>query len=377
MKGFWHPVSAVYLNEPRVLASPTMLRLVLAGEGKAELVYAGDRMWPTFRHGQVLVVTQVDGTAPLAGDVILANDGGILDVVRLEAAGHAPAVTADADPAPPRGIAPAGLFGRIQRAPRSRVRSRSLARLILDLREATGRGPDPSDDRAQGVRDKYDEQAVHYDRLAAAAIEPRLAASIQGRVPRASRILVAGSGAGREAFELEEMGYEVHGLDFAPRMVAAARAEAARRSSSATFAVADLRTFEPEPRSLGAVVFTYDVYSFVPEARDRTALLTRLRHGLVPGGVVFLSARRTATRWDVALLSLQWLARIARLRPGAWGDSHARRLDASGNLRRSFVHVFTDRGLDREAAAAGLHRVSWDGGHGQYVPRDAAERRSA
>lgn len=368
MRAFWHPVSAVYLSEPRVLASPSMLRLVLSGEGRAEVVYAGDRMWPTLRHGQALVVTPVLGSVPLAGDVVLANEGGILDVVRLAAGGGEPAVVADADPAPPRSIAPGGLFGRIEQAPQRRMRNRSHARLILDLLEAALRAPDPAEDRAQGVRDKYDEQAVHYERHAM-ALEPRLAESVAGRVPRGSRILVAGSGAGREAFDLERMGYQVTGVDFAPLMVAAARAEAARRGSSATFEVADLRTYEHAAGSLGAVVFTYDVYSFVPEARDRTAILARLARWLAPGGVLFLSARRAEGVWDHALLTLQWLARMARLGPAAWGDSHARRLDAAGNLRRSFVHVFTDRGLDREAAAAGFRRASWEGGHGLFVPR--------
>ena len=111
----------------------------------------------------------------------------------------------------------------------------------------------------------------------------------------------------------------------------------------------------------------------MPGLGDREALLARLGLWLAPGGVVFLSARRVERLWDRAVLSLQWLARAARFRPGAWGDSHTRWLDASGNLKRSFVHVFTDRGLDREATAAGLRRISWEGGHGLFVPQgDAA-----
>jgi len=43
VRGFWHPLSAVYLDRPRVLASPAVLKLMLAGEGRAQVVYAGDR----------------------------------------------------------------------------------------------------------------------------------------------------------------------------------------------------------------------------------------------------------------------------------------------------------------------------------------------
>jgi SAM-dependent methyltransferase len=367
-------VSAVYLNQPRVLASPAVLRLLMAGEGRVEVVYAGDRMWPAIRHGDTLVVSPVSESAPAEGDVVLTIDGGIPDVMRMAAEGGVATVTADADPGPPRPVTSDDLLGRVERAPRRRLLRRSMARIWLDLREAAA-GADPVDDPAQSVRQKYDDQAVHYDRLGGAAIDPGLAARLLERVARGARVLVAGSGAGREVFELERLGYAVTGVDFSPRMVEAARAEAARRGSSATFTVADLRSHEEPTGSLGAVVFTYDVYSFVPGVRDREALLARLGHWLAEGGAVFLSARRTKRLWDHAVLWIQWLARAARFRAGAWGDSHTRWLDASGNLRRSFVHVFTDRGLDREAGAANLRRMSWEAGHGLFVRRGAANRR--
>jgi len=366
-------VSAVYLDQPRILASPAVLRLLMAGEGRVEVVYAGDRMWPAIRHGETLVVAPVAGSAPAEGDVVLTVDGGIPDVMRMGGGGGVATVSADADPAPPRAVAPGDLLGRIERAPRRRLLRGAMARTWLDLREAAA-GPDTVDDPALSVRQKYDDQAVHYDRLGAAAIDPGLAARVLNRVVRGARVLVAGSGAGREAFELERLGYAVTGVDFSPRMVEAARAEAERRGSLATFISADLRSHDEPAGSLGAVVFTYDVYSFVPGIRDREALLTRLSHWLADGGVVFLSARRTRRFWDRAVLWIQWLARAMRFRTGAWGDSHTRWLDASGNLRRSFVHVFTERGLDREAGAANLRRVSWEAGHGLFVPRGGAGR---
>lgn len=374
MRGFWHPVSAVYLDRPRILASPTVLRLLLAGEGRVEVVYAGDRMWPAIRHGQTLVVSPVAESAPADGDVVLTVDGGIPDVMRIAAEGDADAVTADADPGPARPVTPRDLLGRIETAPRRRRLRRSLARTWLDLREAAA-GPDVVEDPAQTVRQKYDDQAVHYDRLGSEAIDPGLAARVLERVVRGARVLVAGSGAGHEVFALERLGYSVTGVDFAPRMVEAAKAEATRRGSSATFTAADLRSHDEPAGSLGAVVFTYDVYSFVPGIRDREALLARLCRWLSPDGVVFLSARRAQRLWDHSVLWIQWLARAARFRSGAWGDSHTRWLDASGNLRRSFVHVFTDRGLDREAGAANLRRISWEAGHGLFVPRGGPGRK--
>ena len=375
MRGFWHPVSAVYLNQPRVLASPAVLRLLMAGEGRAEVIYAGDRMWPAIHHRQTLVVRPVAGWIPADGDVVLALDGGIPDVMRMGDVGGATVVTADADPGAPRPVTPRDVLGRIERAPRKRVTSRSIARTWLDIVEAVAGSPDREEDPATTVLHKYDDQAVHYDRLESAELEPALAARIVERVPRGARVVVAGSGAGREAFALERLGYEVSGVDFSPRMVEAAKTEALRRGSSATFGIADLRFHDEIAGSLSAVVFTYDVYSFVPGLGDREALLARVRRWLAPGGVVFLSARRVHRPWDRAVLTLQWLARAARGRGGDWGDSHTRWLDASGTLRRSFVHVFTDRQLDREARAAGLRRDCWEAGHGLFIPRDDAAGR--
>ena len=128
--------------------------------------------------------------------------------------------------------------------------------------------------------------------------------------------------------------------------------------------------------SLGAVVFTYDVYSFVPGIRDREALLTRLSR--------WLARRRRGVplgaRARSALGPCGPLDPVARAAPrgsaAAWGDSHTRWLDASGNLRRSFVHVFTDRALDREAARRGLRRACRGrAGTGCFVPGAASERR--
>jgi len=377
LTAFWHPVSAVYLDRPRVLASPAVLRLLMAGEGRADLVYAGDRMWPAIRHGQPLVVSPFASSPPVPGELVLAIDGGIPDVLRLEDLDGTTLVAADADPAPPRPVALEALLGRITPGIKRRRPSGSMARALLDLLEAAAFGPDSFSDPAVTVRLKYDDQAVHYERVERGVLDPDLAVRIAASVPRGARILVAGSGVGREAFALEQLGYEVAGVDFAEHMVDAARAEAARIGSAATFALADLRSHCEPDGTLAAVVFTYDVYSFVPDRRVRVALLDRMKGWLAPRGVIFLSARRTRGLWDRAVLTLQWLARAVRGSASAWGDTHTRWLDAAGSLRRSYVHVFTDRRLHRESEAAGLRRVRWDAGHGLFVPEAAFEAEGA
>ena len=366
MKSFWHPLAGVYLDNPRALASPTIIKMFLAGERQAVIVYAGDRMWPAVRHGQELLVHPSIPPAKL-GDVVLVLDGGVLDVVRVAQEGELIAVAADADPAPPRQLSAQSVIGRIDGVPSRRQFSAASLRSWRDLVEAVTAGPDVTKDPAETVLEKYDEQATNYARLGGDALEPSLRARLMKHIPRGASVLVAGSGTGREAFALEELGYVVRGIDFSSNMTAAANSAAKQHGSRTTFIAADLRAHDEPRGSLGAVVFTYDVYSFLPGLADRGALLNRLRGWLDPSGVLFLSARRIGGVRDRALLTLQWLARSARRRPGEWGDSHTRWLDHTGRLRRSFVRVFSDAELDREAALAGFRRHSWEGGHGIFL----------
>jgi hypothetical protein len=121
------------------------------------------------------------------------------------------------------------------------------------------------------------------------------------------------------------------------------------------------------------VYFTYDVYSFLPRAEDRIAVLARMEEWLAPGGVVFLSARRCGRPYEALILTLQWLA---RLRAGGvsapWGASHSRWIGADAAIHRSFVQVFTTGGLRREAEAAGFRMRPWRGNHCLLEKRDDA-----
>lgn len=361
---FWHPLSAVYLEEPPVLASPAMLRMILSGEGQARVRYAGDRMWPALRHGQTLEILPLAGR-PAEGEVVLAVDGGLPDLLRVHRTGATLELGADASDDPARPVADRDLLGRAAVAIRSGG-SAAWRRFRLDLAEAWAGRPEAPEDPAESVKDKYDEQAVHYARHDGPAIDPALAARIEEAFPRGGRILVAGSGTGREALAIEAMGYEIIGVDFSPRMVEIARAAAKDRASRATFVAADLRRHEEPAGSLAGVVFTYDVYSFIPSAAARAEVLSKLRRSLIPGGALLLSARRRSGLSDRAILTLQWLAGKMGGRSLAWGDSHTRWLDASGRLRRSFVHVFTPRALEAELRAAGFVPHGWAGGHGLY-----------
>lgn len=369
MKPFWHPLSAILLSEPRCYASPQLLRLLL-GQGRASLIYAGDRMWPALRHGQAFDAVPLGDRAPLqVGQAVLACPGGIPDLLRVGASESSELrLTADADPAAPCVVPAADVIARAllqPAAPRSTAQRR-LRRLLLEQREAWVGRPDTDMDPALSVREKYETQAPFYARAEALVdLDPRLLERMRLAVSPPGRVLVVGSGTGRESFALAAAGYTVLGVDFSPAMVALASSEAARRGVSAIFECADIRGLTLPPRSLDAALFTYDVYSFLPGAGARLDVLRRIHYWLRSDGRVFLSARRVRSWYERAILSEQWLRRRGK---SEWGASHTRWIGPDGTLRRSFVQLLTEPSLRAEAAAAGFRILYWEGGHALLQP---------
>lgn len=361
MTPFWHPLSGVFLVDPPIPATRGVLSMLLRA-GPTEVVYGGDRMEPAVGPAG-RVTLEPTGDAPLfPGDAVAASDGEVVDLLRVEGTeGEGIRLSGDADPAEPVTLDRSAVLARA-RLPRAIATSaaRRRRRRGLDLREAWNGRPDGAE--AETVRDKYESQAPHYARQSALALEPRLRERIRSRVPVGGRILVVGSGVGTEAIALAHDGFRVHGIDFAPAMVAASRAAASREGVEATFDEADVRACEIPKRSLDAVVFTYDVYSFLPGATSRVEALRRISTWLAPGGRVYLSARRARDPWSQLLLAIQRLRGTREL-----GDSHTRWFSGGGAIRRSFVHVFTERALRREIARGGGRLIAWEGGHGEVA----------
>ncbi len=366
MRPLWHPLSAVLLTEPPVLASAQMLRLLLR-TGPLQVRYAGDRMGSAIRHGGLVSVRSRSQT-PAVGAVVLALVEGAPDLLRVAAVeGERVLLQGDADPGAGEWVARDAVLGLTELPVRCPgIRSRVAARLLADLREAWGARAEAQD--GADVRAKYDAQAPFY-----AASEPVVDAGLLGQARRAfapgGRVLVAGSGVGTECFALAEAGYEVCGVDFAPSMVAAAREQAHRRALPVRFDQGDLRTHVEPAGSLAGILFTYDVYSFLAHRQDRIALLRRMAAWLAPGGAILLSARRVRGAWSRMVLTLQWLAGGGGRR---WGASHTRWISIRGDLRRSFVQVFTSRALEQEARAAGFRQAGWEAGHGCLTVARAA-----
>ena len=363
MSSFWHPLSTILLADPRCYATAVVLRMLLESEPETRLVYAGDRMWPAVAHGQPFVVQASERTKASPGSVVLVCPLGIPELLRVHSVTKERLrLVADADPTVSQCVRQDEVLGVARLASRRPRRVLAgLRRRILDAREAFLRGPDPAADPASTVLQKYDNQAAFYVDSGAPDLESGLGQRIHRCVPRGERFLVVGSGTGRECFALARAGWRVTGVDFAPAMVEQATREAVRHGLEIEFLLGDVRTCDFGGARYAAVLFTYDVYSFIPRREQRVEVLRRLRSMLKEPGHIFLSARRLRSIYDRVVLTQQWAARAGR---GEWGDSHTRWIATDGTLRRSYVRVFTRARLDAEFAAASLRLNDWHAGHG-------------
>lgn len=357
MTPFWHPLSTLLLTDPVAFATPSVLRFLAQASGSVELIYAGDRMWPSVRHGDRFTVRLWTGGSLARGTPVVACEGGVPELLRVAEhdAKGAVILRGDADPGLAVRLA-AGEIVAIAELP-TRESSRALRaprRLLVDLREALGPGAGAHADPADSVQDKYENQAPMYAILdGETRLDPGLLALLRERAPSRGSILVAGSGTGRECFALARDGWTVRGVDFSAAMTERARRAAQEESLRVEFETGDLREHREASGSLDAILFTPDVYSFVPGEDARTTLLRKMRGWLRPGGVVFLSPRWVTRGYERWILTLSWIRRgVGRGR--GWGASHTRYIGTDGELRRSFIQLFTVGQIRQEAERAGF-----------------------
>jgi SAM-dependent methyltransferase len=169
------------------------------------------------------------------------------------------------------------------------------------------------------------------------------------------RVLVVGSGTGRDLIALLERGVRAEGLELAPRAAELARANLRQRGLTTTVQTGSVESTELAA-PYDAIVLSWFCYGCIPQARDRIGALARLRERLAPGGRVVLSyvvERTRPSRLPIALARLAaWLSRSDWL--AEHGDVIT--LSPSGGVAH-FEHRFAPAALAEEARAAGLRVV--------------------
>ena len=107
-------------------------------------------------------------------------------------------------------------------------------------------------------------------------------------------ILVVGCGGGREIFGLEDLGFDVSGVDVSAALIAEAHNEASRRESRAVIVLGDGAHFPFADGAFDAVVIWSQVLGHVPLSSGRAAFLAEARRVVRSGGAMSLSAHDQA-----------------------------------------------------------------------------------
>jgi len=114
------------------------------------------------------------------------------------------------------------------------------------------------------------------------------------------RILELGTGAGRIAFGMEEIGYQhIMAVDLSKEMVAEARRLAGALESRVVFQVADARKLSFPDASFDGAIFGFNGLMQIPGRRNRVAALKEIRRVLRPGAwFVFTTHDRNNPRHE-------------------------------------------------------------------------------
>lgn len=176
-----------------------------------------------------------------------------------------------------------------------------------------------------------------------------------------TRILLSGSGTGRELLALMDRGCEVTGLDPSTRALDVCRQRLAARGQRAALVPGFFEDVAFADR-FDAIVFCYFCYSFMPMSRRRIAVLRKAVDLLAPGGRILLSYDLEDRPSGI----LTTLARVSGVLAGAdWraeaGDLLQREPRGLPGIRYSYEHIFTPEELTAELAAAGLVAIDHAG----------------
>lgn len=214
-----------------------------------------------------------------------------------------------------------------------------------------------------GVRDKYDRAAEtrQYAALAPTGLEPPEREMVERHVKSGGRILDVGCGGGREALALARAGFQVTAIDIAPRMVEAARANAAREGLDIAFGVQSATELDEPPGSFDGAYWAGS-YHHIPGRALRVEALRRIVRALTPDGVLILMV---AYREPRGLLSRSRLVDFLRglgasffgtRRLSEPGDGYMRETSQASDPREAcFFHNFSSpHEVRAELEAAGL-----------------------
>lgn len=167
-----------------------------------------------------------------------------------------------------------------------------------------------------------------------------------------ARILIVGSGTGRDLIALVRLGFRADGIELAEEATTCAAAALAEAGLRAELQAGSIETVDLHG-SYDAIVFSWFCYGYIPEASRRIRILRRLAEHLAADGHILISYNsRDRSPSPLATSAAQLAARLSGSdwRP-APGDAV---FFARDSAALQYEHRFEPGELEAEARAAGL-----------------------
>jgi ubiquinone/menaquinone biosynthesis C-methylase UbiE len=184
---------------------------------------------------------------------------------------------------------------------------------------------------------------------------------------RCGRMLVMGSGWGRESIAIARRGIEVIGVDTNPVAVRAARQLAKAAGVHVHFHQADLFYLPYAPKSFDFVILSSLMYSAIPGASQRQAWLNDLGRLLKPDGSVILSFQTPQFQTSHIKAFCARLNALFIKLPG----SNTSYQPGDGYYGEHFMHEFlTEEEIGKEFVNAGMSikELNWAKGFAVVAP---------
>lgn len=162
-----------------------------------------------------------------------------------------------------------------------------------------------SADSLHSVAEKYNsaEEVEFHSQLISEGLEEWERNIIERYMKPEAKLLDVGCGAGREAIALVKMGFEVMGIDISPNMVAKATENAKKEGLNINFKVQSVTDIDCPAKYFDYVLFSREIYSYIPTKKLRIETLRKIRDILKPDGILLFSAyykdRRLFSRLNI------------------------------------------------------------------------------
>ena len=182
-------------------------------------------------------------------------------------------------------------------------------------------------DAVEVVKNRYAEDGV-VDAYSTTELFPAEATVFTQFLKPGSTILDLGCGAGRTTIDLARRGYHVEGIDFAPKMIDAAKLLAARQDSKIEFHVKDATKLDYAAESFDNIIFSYNGLEQIPGKENRLKVINDAYRILKPGGYFMFTTRsglafasRRALVWFRIIVEYAWYYLIKGDHNWEFGDT--------------------------------------------------------